>query len=110
MHSSSSGTRTSHFKSLKLWWLKTYNIVYDIVYDIILHILYDVVGAYDIVYEMQYNIVYDVVYYVVYNIVYVKHRPIYSCCLSAAAKRRRFKVAAPLRLDSETRARRIALA
>ncbi len=90
--------------------MKTYDIVYDIVYDIILHIIYDVVDAYDIVYEMQNNIVYDVVNDVVYNIVYVKHRPMYSCCLSAAAKRRRFKVAARLRLDSEARARRISSA
>ena len=90
--------------------MKTYDIAYDIVYDIIIHIIYDVVGeydivyfTYDIVYEMQYNIVYDVVNDVVYYIIYDKHRPIYSCCLSAAAKRRRFKVSAPLRLDSATR-------
>ncbi len=76
-----------------------------------MYIVYDVVGAYYIVYEVQYNIVYDVAYGVVYDIVYDKHRPtIYSCCLSAAAKRRRFKVAAPLRLDSETRARSISSA
>ncbi len=82
-----------------------------IVYDFILHIVYDVVGAYDIVYDMQYNIVaydivydmqYNIVYDVVYDIVYDELQPIYSCCLSAAAKRRRFKVSAPLRLDSET--------
>ncbi len=59
---------------------------------------------------MQYNIVYDVVYNVVYDVVYDEHESIYSCCLSAAAKRRRFKVSAPLRLDSETRDRRMSAA
>jgi hypothetical protein len=90
--------------------VKTYDIVYDIVYDIIFHIVYDVVGAYDIVYDMQYNIVFNVVYDVVYDIVFDEHQPIYSCCRSAAAKRRRFKVSAPLRLDSATRDRRISWA
>jgi hypothetical protein len=61
----------------------------DIIYsdNIVLHIVYDVIGAYDIVYYMQYNIVYNVVYDIVYDIVYDEHQPIYSCCLSAAAKR-----------------------
>ncbi len=80
--------------------------MYDIVYDIILHVVYDVVRTYDIVYDMQYNIVYDVVYYVVYD----EHQAVYSCCLPAAVKRRCFKVSAPLRLDSETRDRRISSA
>ena len=79
-----------------------YDIVYDIVYDIIFHIVYDVVGAYDIVYDLQYNIVFDVVYDVVYDIVCDEHQPMYSCCRAVAAKRRRFKVSAPLRLDSAT--------
>ncbi len=89
--------------------MKTYDIVYDIVYDIIFHIVY-VVGAYDIVYYMQYNIACNVVYNVVYDIVYDEHQPIYSCCRSAAVKRLRFKVSAPLRLDSETRDRSISSA
>ncbi len=70
--------------------------------------------AYDIVYDMQYDTVYDVVYYIVYDIVYDiiydEHRQIYSCCLAAAAKRWRFKVSTPLRLDSEALARHISSA
>jgi hypothetical protein len=40
------------------------------------------------------------VYDIVYDIVYDSHRVIHSACLAAPAKRRRFKVSAPLRLDS----------
>ena len=90
--------------------MKTYDTVYDIVYDIIFHIVYDVVGAYDIVYDVQYNIVFDALYDVVFDIVTDERQPIYSCCRAAAAKRLRFKVSAPLRLDSETRDRSISSA
>ena len=76
--------------------MKTYDIVYDSVYDIIFHIVYDVVGAYDMLYDMQYNIVFDVVYDAVYDIENDEHL--------------RFKVSAPLRLESATRDRRISWA
>ena len=54
-------------------------------------------------------IVYDVAADVVYDVVYDAKQELYSCALAAAsaASRRRFRVAAPLRLDSATRSRRI---
>ena len=80
-----------------------YYIVCDVVYDIVYDVVYDVVC--DVVCDVVYDVVYDIVCYLVYS----AGRPA-AASADAAAKRRRFKVAAPLRLDSRTRSRRISTA
>jgi hypothetical protein len=72
---------------------ETYNIVYDIVYDIVYNIIYDI-------YTMC---IYDIVYDVVYDLTQFHSA-------AATAKRRRFKVSAPLCLDSRTPSLRISSA
>ncbi len=69
---------------------------------------YNVVNIHDIAYCTRYHIRYtvcDVVYDIVYDIAcdtkYASDPPrAYSACLAAAASRQRFKVSAPLSLDS----------
>ena len=70
---------------------KIYNIVYDIIHDIVNDIVYDVY----IQHRLRCRIRYDL-------------RQFHSA--AATAKRRRFKVSTPLRLDSQTRSLRISSA
>ncbi len=71
-------------------------------------------SIYIISYTISYtHIVCDLVCNFVYDVVYdieCRAREIYSWALAAAAKRRRFKVSVPFRLDSATRASSISLA
>ncbi len=89
----------------------TYDVVYDIVYDIsicvqysiryhILYIVYDIVCIHDVVYDVQYMTSYTMSYTISYAISVITNPEIYSAGLTAPASRRRFRVSAPLRLDS----------
>ncbi len=67
----------------------------------------DIVYQYDIIYDIETYIVYDISKDVANDVVY----DIYSCTtLAEAAKRRRFKISAPLTLVSATCARCISSA
>ncbi len=79
-----------------------YNIVYDVVYDVVYDELQPILKSYTICSIISYTMSYMMSYTMNSN-------QSYSCCLYAAAKRRRFKVSAPLCLDSETLARSISL-
>ena len=66
----------------------------------ILYIVYDIVCIHDVVYDVQYTTLYTMSYTISYSISLITTPEIYSAGLTAPALRRRFRVSAPLRLDS----------
>jgi hypothetical protein len=72
-------------------------------YRIRYHILYivcDIVCIHDVVYDVQYTTSYTMSYTTSYVISFITTPESYSAGLAAPASRRRFRVSAPLRLDS----------
>ncbi len=69
----------------------------------ILYIVYDIVCIHDVVYDVQYTTSYTTSYTISYAISFITTPEIYSAGLTtpgAPASRWRFRVSAPLRLDS----------
>ncbi len=85
--------------SLSDMMMNTYDVVYDIVYRI-LYIVYDIVGIHNVVYNIIYCTSYTILYTISYAIFFLTTTEIYSAGLTAPASRLRFRVSAPLRLES----------
>ena len=66
----------------------------------ILYIIYDIVGIHDVVYDIIYYTSYTTSYTISYTISFLTTPEIYSAGLTALASRLRFRVSAPLRLES----------
>jgi len=66
----------------------------------ILYIVYDIVGIHDVVYDIISCTSYTTSYTISYAISFLTTPEIYSACLTALASRLRFRVSAPLRLES----------
>ena len=66
----------------------------------ILYIVYDIVGIHDVVYDIIYCTSYTTSYTMSYAMSLFTTTEIYSACLTAPASRLRFRVSAPLRLES----------
>jgi hypothetical protein len=66
----------------------------------ILYIVYDIVCIHYVVYNVQYTISFMMSYTISYAISFITTTEIYSAGLAAQASRLRFRVSAPLRLDS----------
>ncbi len=66
----------------------------------ILYIVYDIVGIHDVVYDIIYCTSYTTSYTMSYAISFLTTTEIYSASLTAPASRLRFRVSAPLSLDS----------
>ena len=68
-----------------------------------LYIVYDIVGIHDVVYDIIYCTSYTTSYTMSYARSFFTTTEIYSAGLTAPASRLRFRVSAPLRLESSTR-------
>ncbi len=66
----------------------------------ILYIVYDIVGIHDVVYDIIYCTSYTTSYTMSYAMSFFTTTEIYSAGLTAPASRLRFRVSAPLRLES----------
>ena len=76
-----------------------HRIRYRIRYHI-LYIVYDIVCIHYVVYNVQYTISFMMSYTISYAISFITNPEVYSAGLTAPASHRRFRVSAPLRLDS----------